>query len=506
MGNEILKTIKINVNSSEYKALQKSLNEIAKVEKEINTLKAKNAKSVDEMIRLKKEELAVAKKEEKISEETYNKKLKDLEVEKKVFQLEQKKAKLLESYSKKAEEARKKEREDRLKEAKESFTNAPVQRAREALRAKTEEGKQSGWYFGQRYKGIGGAFTYLSDKAQKAGEEKVAAFDEQIARQEDIKKLNKEKIAKYQDELQSGNLTPKQIEYRKEKIAALQEESKIAGSKIEDIKDKRSQAIGDTKTQMNKYAALAQAAQKAGETLKKIGNVLLAPFKKLANATMDAVKQMLDFKTGVATFSTSTSLITNSAAREQQMKYGLTSSQNYAFSQAKSMLNIQSDEDLMYMNKDQRDKFLSYMQRYSAWYDEMESSGVLANIQEMQLEFQELKQEIAMEFLQWVAENKETIMTCIKGIFEFIKKVANVVIKIMEILSLGKNSGETIADTSDTNNYNTNNNNSRSTVINVNANTTNNATGVLGSQEAMNQFSQENFNRLAKQIAGALGV
>ena len=32
---------------------------------------------------------------------------------------------------------------------------------------------------------------------------------------------------------------------------------------------------------------------------------------------------------------------------------------------------------------------------------------------------EELKQELAMEFLQWVAENKETIMACIKGIFAF---------------------------------------------------------------------------------------
>ena len=42
-SNEILKTIKINVNSSEYKALLKSTQELAKLEKEINKLNEKDA-------------------------------------------------------------------------------------------------------------------------------------------------------------------------------------------------------------------------------------------------------------------------------------------------------------------------------------------------------------------------------------------------------------------------------------------------------------------------------
>lgn len=505
MANEILKTIKINVDSTEYKSLEKSLKEIAKVEKEINDIKKKNAKSLDEIIKDKTEELELLKTEKKWSEDLYKSKKKDLETEIQILKVEEKKSKALEKFQREQEKARKKERLDKLKEAEEQFKKAPSQRAREALRAKVEEGKQSSYYYAKRYKGFSGAFTYLSDKAQKVGEEKVAEYNEQIARQEDIRKLNEAKIAEYEDELKTENLSPEQISYRKEKIAALKEESKIAGSKIEDIKDKRSEAIGETKTQMNKYTAMGQAAQKVASQLNKVASVLLTPFKQLANAAMDAVKQMIDFKSGVATFSTTTSLITNTGAREQQMKYGLTSSQNYAFTQAKSMLNIQSDEDLMYMNREQRERFLKYMERYSQWYDKMDSSGVLGNIQEMQLEFQELKQEIAMEFLQWVAENKEVIMTCIRGIFNFIKVIANIVTSIIKILSWGTYRGEEVADKSDTHESNTTNNNQKNTTINVNANTTNNATGVLSSQEALDAYNKENFNKLAKQIVTAIG-
>ena len=215
---------------------------------------------------------------------------------------------------------------------------------------------------------------------------------------------------------------------------------------------------------------------------------------------------MIDFRSGIATFATGTSLITNAAAREQQLKYGLSSSQNYAFTKAKEMLNIQSDEDLMYMNADQRERLLAYMEQYSRFYDELESSGTLQSIQEMQLEFQELKEELAMEFLSWVAENKETIMAVIKGGFEFIKFIANAIMAIINILTFGSQGKEydLYSKASDEANNNTTDN-SKHTQINMNINTTNNATGVLGSQEALDQYQEENWSKLAKQIVGAIG-
>ena len=118
------------------------------------------------------------------------------------------------------------------------------------------------------------------------------------------------------------------------------------------------------------------------------------------------------------------------------------------------------------------------------------------------IEFEELKQELAMEFLQWVAENKETIMTIIKGIFEFVKFIANRIIDIVNFFSqlVGGKTTEGFyndAMAADT----INNNNSKSTNITINANTTNNATGILSSQESFDQYNKENFNNLAKQIA-----
>ena len=171
------------------------------------------------------------------------------------------------------------------------------------------------------------------------------------------------------------------------------------------------------------------------------------------------------------------------------------------------MLNIQSDEDLMYMNADQRNRLLAYMDKYANWYADLEASGVLEDIQEMQLEFEEFKQEIAMEFLQWVAENKETIMNAIRGIFEFIKFIANLVIKIVNALSgpWGKKYEEIDSIATSSDQINNSSNNIKNTTININANTTNNATGVLGSPEALEKFSQENWSNLAKDIVSRIG-
>lgn len=267
------------------------------------------------------------------------------------------------------------------------------------------------------------------------------------------------------------------------------------------------EAKGDTETakKLKKEAGQTALKQKgmnmAFQAAAKAAQAVGKAFKKLVSGVADVVKSMLDLKSGVATYSMSGSLISNASARETQLKYGLTGSQAYAFDQARSMLNITSDEDLMYMNEGQREKLLAYMERYSAWYDQMEQSGVLANIQEMQLEFQEFKQEIAMEFLQWVAENKDTIMAVLKGVFEFIKTIANIVLGIANILSLGRYKSTTA--TSDTLSSNVNNN-QKNTNVTINANTTNNANVSQASQNTFNEMSNNQWNQLAKQIVTAV--
>lgn len=526
MPETVNKKIKIDVDSKDLIAAQKTLQAI---QKSLEALKKgfdsqlKIQQSVFNLLKesLKKEQAALKNQQSKVKavQEEERSLIKINELKK---QIQRKEEERLAQY--KTQRASQKVQEEwekrQLEKAKPSFLEQ-YQKVRRA--------------------GVGAGFSLLGERAQEQGEARIKDIDIDLAKErgqsESLKRLYEQQVeARKGLESNPEFLKLSEEEKQAKRIEAdtgieeafdayKKQEEKVSGKEKE-----RSKAIGETKTQVNKYAAMAKAAEQISGQFKKIasavGEFVLKPFRDLKNQVASLVTSMVDLRTGIATFNASTSLITNATARETQLKYGLTSSQTYGFTKAREMLNIQSDEDLMYMNADQRERLLSYMERYSNWYDELESSGVLSDIQEMQLEFNELKEELAMEFLQWVAENKDTIMMCIRGIFEVIKVVATAVLKVMNLLTGGKYENVDLYDGSS--NYNNrqqaslndlmyrsarisdeinngNYDNSKNTNITINATTTNNATGVLGTQEALDQFNKDNWSRLAKDIVGAIG-
>lgn len=205
------------------------------------------------------------------------------------------------------------------------------------------------------------------------------------------------------------------------------------------------------------------------------------------------VKSMTDMYSGMATYSTGSSLITNAAARNVQMQYGLSAGAAYGFDRARQMLGVQSDEDLLYMNESQRALFSSYMQRSQEFYNEMESSGVLQDIQEMQLEFALFKEELSREFLTFLANNKDEIMSILRGVLDVTKWILN---GITSIVTLGSNS-TSLSDAVSTNSY-------RTTNKTVNVTMTNNATGVISDQDQMMGYFDEALQRVALQVSTAI--
>lgn len=150
----------------------------------------------------------------------------------------------------------------------------------------------------------------------------------------------------------------------------------------------------------------------------------------------DVFKNILgDMSNFIKTASTSdfgTSLIASSSSRSQQLRYGLTGAQNFALSQTMSMLGISGEEDLMYMNTGQRALFTSYMEKYINWYNEVSSSGVLQDIQLMQLDFKMFRQELAMDLLNWISQNKDTIMDAVKATISAAKWIAEILLNIIK--------------------------------------------------------------------------
>lgn len=215
-------------------------------------------------------------------------------------------------------------------------------------------------------------------------------------------------------------------------------------------------------------------------------NIIIEPFKLLAKNVKDLTKDMLDLKSGIATWSNE-SLIFNRNMLDLRMKYGLSSGQAYGFSQASSLLNIK-EEDLPYLSSSQRNKFLEYLQKYESFFNKMDQSGVLTNIQELKLEFSELKQNLAMEFLTWIANNKDEIMYTLKAIFNVVKTIAQFIMSIISLIG---------HQNYDTDTYN----NQVNKTSNVNLTINNSASGVQNTKDTFSQFANESWSELAKKIA-----
>ena len=147
--------------------------------------------------------------------------------------------------------------------------------------------------------------------------------------------------------------------------------------------------------------------------------------------------------------------------------------------------------------------FRQYMQKQEEWYSKLESSGVLEDIQEMQLDFKLFKQELSVDFLQWMGENKDVIMTVAKGTLTVLKGLMQVLAKIFTLFGIDYSSnsyGFTSAGLSDSIAANSvSNNNSRTVKIT----STNNVNGVFN-QPQMEEFLNEKLNETIRSAAVAL--
>lgn len=253
-------------------------------------------------------------------------------------------------------------------------------------------------------------------------------------------------------------------------------------SKVKKLTPKQKQTKDDLlkeRDKLSKYSTALSGMEIAASGVKAVFSSMLIPLKNLTQSIVSTTNQFLNLNTGLATYNMSTSLISNQSARTAQMAYGLTSSQYFGFSQAASLLNIKNEEDYMYMNSAQRDLFNNYVDKYTKMYDELSSTGVLQSIQEMQLDFAEFKTELSLEFLKWIGNNKDAILTTIKTIMQTTMTVAQGIMSIANWLFANNSSVNYDATTSA----------QARVVINVDSQTTINSTDNLDTNTISDNIS-----------------
>ena len=320
------------------------------------------------------------------------------------------------------------------------------------------------------------------------------------------------------------------ITANKTQIAELTAKKEAAGgfldeddtAKLAELEDKNL-ALATENKGLEEISGKAAATSAAVNAVKALGKTAVAIAKSINNAfkttlgfslsikdtfndILSEIGKMLDKNTGMATYGISSSLVTNATARETQMRYGLSSGQTYAMTQTMGMLGMQNEEDLIFMNTSQQAVFTQFMGTYSAWYNKLSSSGVLEDIQKMQLEFSMFKQEIAVELLSWIAENKDTIMTALVVVMNATKWLVELVVKILSLFGVDTSGstygsyGPGINTASDTLNNTNNLGNTNTVKIDMNAN----ATGVLSSQSQMEAFFKEQMERVVAETIIAM--
>lgn len=211
-------------------------------------------------------------------------------------------------------------------------------------------------------------------------------------------------------------------EERKKVLAeAAKSGNKLAGEKLNELKKEDS----------------TNRISKAMDVFEKLS-------KKAFSSMVKYFKEAWQTALNAASYSSSTTLISNSSAREQQLEWGLSDSQNYAFTQTKSILGISSTDDIYYMNPSQRAKFYQLMEKYSSFYDQMNSSGTLASIQELQIDMAVMKQEFISELVSFISEHKSEIISAVrtgmivlKGIFSAVVSILNFFGKLLNVDTSG---------------------------------------------------------------------
>lgn len=161
---------------------------------------------------------------------------------------------------------------------------------------------------------------------------------------------------------------------------------------------------------------LRKSAKESGEVfgesvynaVKQAGEFLVDSFKE----AWDELNNMVDY-----------SLMSNANTRTLAFTYGLNSSQAYGFTKAQDIMGIRSEEDMYYMDDQQRQKFQEVMTKYAEKYSELYDSGMWEEMLDFRYEWGEFKQDFQMELIGLIMDHKDLIISVMEGSLGFMSTV-----------------------------------------------------------------------------------
>lgn len=255
--------------------------------------------------------------------------------------------------------------------------------------------------------------------------------------------INLEKIETIKESI--AELSELDTNEAKELTKQLQAQLKTLQSTTSTKPDKAGfSSIGqDFKSEISKmFGRQGTVGESLADGVKKITDTFVKGFKDMMSEAKAMFEEMASYDLG-------NSLFSNSSAREQALQYGLSNDQNYALTQTMNALSMKSEEDLMYMNPTQHEKFAELMGVYSARYNKLENEGFFQEYQEFQLEFKQFKEEMQMDLISFFMENKEMIKSVMKMSISFMKGALEFFDFMLKLFDGQRTENERAATTSD---------------------------------------------------------
>lgn len=172
-----------------------------------------------------------------------------------------------------------------------------------------------------------------------------------------------------------------------------------------------------------------------------LGGAAGAAILKAGQAFVDLIKKSWEELDNMVQYS----MLSNAETRRLAFNYGFSGSQAYGYQKAMDIMGFESEEDLMFANNSQREKFQELMNKYNEKYTGLYDSGFFEDYMEFQYEMEDMKQELMGEVVGFFIENKDTIKAVMNALLKLAESGINGFGRIIEYF----NSGASVASNSD---------------------------------------------------------
>ena len=280
------------------------------------------------------------------------------------------------------------------------------------------------------------------------------------------------------------------IEDTKEKLELLKQMGLGDSKEYQDLKKQ----VKKSEKEKNQEQALENLKNKFKETGQAVKEFGTEELKDLGMGAINSIKEIISYNSQDLNFTRE--------ARDQQLEWEFSDSENYAVSKLAKEKNLNYEDFISgELNPKQEEYYKKMLAEYSKNYELMKSSGALEKMSESYEVFEKFKDEFKQTIMKFIVENGDTIMTVLKGLMKAALEILKFVSGLFSAFSDGSEDDSTVSSNVSNliNQGVTNNNHTNTFTFN---NTINNANKGITNQTQLSQLAGQNGRVLSRMITG----